>query len=81
MNLDIIHDKLSIVGKIYFQLLIQIGKFVFKFTVIWTPKAPWVIEQTESSSILYENCQRMRIETVYTKKHIQLKIMIDVHRL
>jgi hypothetical protein len=23
MNLDIIHDKLSIVGKIYFQLLIQ----------------------------------------------------------
>jgi hypothetical protein len=23
MNLDIIHDKLSVVGKIYFQLLIQ----------------------------------------------------------
>jgi hypothetical protein len=26
MNLDIIHDKLLIVGKIYFQLLIQINR-------------------------------------------------------
>jgi hypothetical protein len=26
MNLDIMHDKISIVGKIYFQLLIQRNK-------------------------------------------------------
>jgi hypothetical protein len=38
--------------------------------------APWLVEQVESSSILYENCQRMRIEKVYTKTHIQLKIII-----
>jgi hypothetical protein len=38
--------------------------------------APWLIEYVESSSILYENCQRMRIETVYTKTRIQLKIII-----
>jgi hypothetical protein len=29
MNLDIIHDKLSIVGKIHFQLLIQRNRETF----------------------------------------------------
>jgi hypothetical protein len=38
--------------------------------------ALWLVEQAESSSILYENCQRMRTETVYTKTHKQLKIII-----
>jgi hypothetical protein len=52
MNLDIIHDKLSIVRKIYFQLLIQRnGKLVSKFSAIWTPMAPWFIGYIESSSI------------------------------
>jgi hypothetical protein len=42
MNLDIIHDKLSIVGKISFQLLIfrEIRKFISKFTAIWIRTAP-----------------------------------------
>jgi hypothetical protein len=45
MNLDIIHDELSIIWKIYFQLLIQRnGKFVSKFIAIWTPTAPWLVE-------------------------------------
>jgi hypothetical protein len=45
--------------------------------------APWLVEQFESSSsILYENCQRMRIETVYTKTHIQLKIIVlDIYHI
>jgi hypothetical protein len=46
------------------------GKFVSKLTAIWTTTAPWFVEQAESSSMLYENCQRMRIETVYTKTHM-----------
>jgi hypothetical protein len=76
ISLDIIHDKLSVVGKIYFQLLVS---------KVWTTTAPWLVEQVESSSILYENCQRMCIETVYTRKHrnthIQLKIiMLDPDR-
>jgi hypothetical protein len=37
---------------------------------------PWLVKYVESSSILYENCQRMRIETENTKTHIQLKIII-----
>jgi hypothetical protein len=46
MNLDIIHDKLSIAGKIYFQLVIQIDReiFFYKFTAIWTPTALWLVE-------------------------------------
>jgi hypothetical protein len=48
MNLDIIHDKFSLVGKIYFQLLIQRNKEICsKFTAIWTPTAPWLVEQVE----------------------------------
>jgi hypothetical protein len=49
---------------------------ICKFTVIWTPTASWLFEYGESPNILYEKCQRMRIETVYTKTHIQLKIII-----
>jgi hypothetical protein len=38
--------------------------------------AQWLVEQVESSDVLYVNFQRMHIETVYTKTHIQLKIII-----
>jgi hypothetical protein len=30
---------------------------------------PWLVEKVESSSILYENCQCMRKETVDTRLH------------
>jgi hypothetical protein len=48
---------------------VDLEKFVSKFTAIWTPTALWLVEQVESSGILYANCQHMHIETVYTQKH------------
>jgi hypothetical protein len=65
LNLDIIHDNFQLLERFIFNCWFrEIGKFVSKFTAIWTRKTPWLVEQVESSSILYENCQRMRIETV-----------------
>jgi hypothetical protein len=45
MNFDIIHDKLSILGKFIFNCCFrEIEKFVSKFTAIWTQTAPWLVE-------------------------------------
>jgi hypothetical protein len=53
-ELDIIHDKFLIVGKIYFQLLIERNREIYpKFTAIWTPTAPWLVEKVELPIILY----------------------------
>jgi hypothetical protein len=78
MILDITHDKLPIVGKLYFQLLIQRNRdfFFLNSPLSRLLRRRGLFNKVESPSNLYENCQRMRIEAVYTKTRIQLKIII-----
>jgi hypothetical protein len=43
-ELGFYHGKHSIVGEIYFQLLIQRNRnFFFNFIAIWIPMATWLV--------------------------------------